>query len=215
MTKRIRTERTPDIGTRARMVAGAADLLRRRGVAATSLREVVRHTRTPRGSLAHHFPQGKAQLLEEAVAYARHRATRRLEAALAGRDVREGLRQFMVEWRAMLESTGFEAGCPIMAVAIDQDVDTGDDGSKPRLRNMVQGAFDEWVTLIADALRREGVARAKARSVAVLVVAAVEGGIAMSRAARDARPLDDVARQLESIVDAAVRVAAPRGARRR
>ena len=35
--------------TRAKMVAGAADLMSRRGVNATSMREVVRHTGTPRG----------------------------------------------------------------------------------------------------------------------------------------------------------------------
>lgn len=38
--------------TRAKMVAGAADLVSRRGVNATSLREVVRHTGTPRGRSA-------------------------------------------------------------------------------------------------------------------------------------------------------------------
>ena len=56
--------------TRNKMVVGAADLMSRRGVNATSVREVVRQTDTPRGSIAHHFPRGKQQLLEEALAYA-------------------------------------------------------------------------------------------------------------------------------------------------
>jgi len=54
--------------TRAKMVAGAADLMSRRGVNATSMREVVRHTGTPRGSIGHHFPGGKQQLIEIAKA---------------------------------------------------------------------------------------------------------------------------------------------------
>ena len=56
--------------TRAKMVAGAADLMSRRGVNATSLRDVVRHTGTPRGSLGHHFPRGKQQLIEDALVFA-------------------------------------------------------------------------------------------------------------------------------------------------
>src|SRR5512140_2322999 len=113
----------PVPGTRDRMVAGAADLLRRRGVAATSLREVVRHTGTPRGSLSHHFPDGKAQLLEEAIVYARRHVSRQLGPALEQLGPIQGLRAFADSWRRILESTSFEAGCPVMAVAIEQATD--------------------------------------------------------------------------------------------
>src|SRR4051812_16129292 len=41
------------LSTKEKMVAGAADLISRRGIHATSLRDVVQHTGTPRGSLAH------------------------------------------------------------------------------------------------------------------------------------------------------------------
>ena len=57
-------------GTRQKMISGAADLIRRRGVNATSLRDVVNHTGTPRGSLAFHFPGGKLELVGEAIALA-------------------------------------------------------------------------------------------------------------------------------------------------
>ena len=56
--------------TRDKMIAGAADLMSRRGVNATSMRDVVRHTATPRGSISHHFPDGKRQLIAEAVVFA-------------------------------------------------------------------------------------------------------------------------------------------------
>ena len=56
--------------TRVKMVAGAADLMSRRGVNATSMRDVVRHTGTPRGSIGHHFPRGKQQLIEDALVFA-------------------------------------------------------------------------------------------------------------------------------------------------
>jgi hypothetical protein len=50
------------------------------------------------------------------------------------------------------------------------------------------------------AQRREGVAAARARRLATLVIASVEGTVAMCRAARSSQPLDDVRLELELIL---------------
>lgn len=202
MAKRIETKDRPAAGTRDRMVAGTADLLRRRGVTATSLREVVRHTGTPRGSLAHHFPNGKAQLLEEAVIYSRMHVSRPLQKALDTLGAVKGLRAFVTQWSDMLEATRFEAGCPVMAVAIEHNVDEvgAHLPTQQRLLDLAQQAFEEWAGLIATALQREGLPPAQAHSLAVLIIAAFEGAIGMSRAARSCQPINDVGRQLELII---------------
>lgn len=191
----------PAISTRERMVAGAADLLRRRGVAATSLRDVVRHTGTPRGSLAHHFPDGKAQLLEEAIVYARRHVSRQLQRALDELGPIEGLRAFAESWRRILESTAFEAGCPVMAVAIEQATD--DSGkqlpTQRRLLHLAREAFDDWAGLLEDSLRREDVPAARARSLATLVISSFEGAIGVCRADRSCAALDDVAYELDQV----------------
>jgi len=188
------------------MVAGAAELLRRRGVAATSLREVVRHTRTPRGSLAHHFPSGKAQLLEEAIIYSRRRVSEPLGQTLRRLGPVEGVRAFALQWRRTLEASAFEAGCPVMAVAIERADD--ESGAAPsnqqRLLDLAHAAFDDWAGLMAAALRREGLPPSRARSLAVLVISSFEGAIGMARAARSCRPLEEVAREIESVVAAAL-----------
>lgn len=206
MTKRTDPAATPAARTRDRMVAGAADLLRRRGVAATSLREVVRHTRTPRGSLGHHFPRGKAQLLEEAVVYARRHVSAPLARAFEQLGPVAALRAFAGQWRGTLLSTGFEAGCPVMAVAIEHEGD--ESGSSPstqrRLLDLARDTFDEWSGLVESALRREGVPAARARAIAVLVIASFEGAIALCRASRSCRPLEQVAGELEQVVVAAL-----------
>jgi len=56
--------------TKAKMVASAALLLREEGIARTGFRDVVEHSGTPRGSIAHHFPDGKRQMVGEAVRFA-------------------------------------------------------------------------------------------------------------------------------------------------
>ncbi|ONI80797.1 hypothetical protein ALI22I_42400 [Saccharothrix sp. ALI-22-I] len=50
------------------MVLSAAALLREYGAAATSIDRVLAHSGAPRGSVYHHFPGGRAQLIDEAVA---------------------------------------------------------------------------------------------------------------------------------------------------
>ena len=49
---------------RRKMVEGATQVLRRRGLHATAFSEVLALTGTSRGSIYHHFPGGKAELIE-------------------------------------------------------------------------------------------------------------------------------------------------------
>ena len=106
--------------TRAKMVAGAADLMSRRGVNATSMREVVRHTGTPRGSIGHHFPGGKQQLIEDALAFAGRQVSGPLRHLTQKQGAIGGLHAFISLWRQTLERTKFQAGCPVLAVAVEQ-----------------------------------------------------------------------------------------------
>ena len=55
---------------RERMIESAAALFSERGVDATAFSDVLEHSGAPRGSIYHHFPDGKAQLAEEATRYA-------------------------------------------------------------------------------------------------------------------------------------------------
>ena len=56
--------------TREKMVRTAAVLLRENGVAGTTIDKVLATSGAPRGSVYHHFPGGRAQLLSEAVEFA-------------------------------------------------------------------------------------------------------------------------------------------------
>ena len=197
--------------TRARMVAGAADLMSRRGVNATSLREVVRHTGTPRGSIGHHFPDGKQQLIEDALVYAGKQVSGPLKHLTQKQGAVGGLHAFMSLWRQALERTKFQAGCPVLAVAVEQFVTDAtdndgapDDAAQQRLLDLADGVFADWQKITATALRREGLTPARARRLAALVVASMEGAVAMCRAARSVQPLDDVRQELELVLSGAL-----------
>ena len=53
--------------SRASMVRGAVSLIRTRGVNATSFSDVLAESGAPRGSIYHHFPNGKEQLAGDAI----------------------------------------------------------------------------------------------------------------------------------------------------
>ncbi|MGY8705332.1 helix-turn-helix domain-containing protein [Bradyrhizobium sp. 18BD] len=194
--------------TRDKMIAGAADLLSRRGVNATSMRDVVRHTATPRGSISHHFPDGKRQLIAEAVTFAGRQVSIPLEKAMNERGVIGGLRAFVASWRRHLEATGFEAGCPVLAVAVDRYVgephDKDDETAQQHLLDLADGVFADWRQIMHAALLREGLAADRAARLATLVVASIEGTVAMCRASRSADALDQVREELETILSAAL-----------
>lgn len=197
--------------TRAKMVAGAADLMSRRGVNATSMREVVRHTGTPRGSIGHHFPHGKQQLIEDALVFAGKQVSGPLQHLTETRGAIAGLRTFIALWRQTLERTKFQAGCPVLAVAVEQYVNDAterdsepDEAAQQHLLDLADGIFADWQRIMFTALRREGVAPARARRLAALVIASTEGTVAMCRAARSAQPLDDVRQELELVLSSAL-----------
>ena len=197
--------------TRAKMVAGAADLMSRRGVNATSMRDVVRHTGTPRGSIGHHFPRGKQQLIEDALVFAGRQVSGPLEHLTQSRGAIAGLRAFIALWRQTLERSKFQAGCPVLAVAVEQYVNDAtekdgepDEAAQRHLLDLADGVFADWQRIMFTALRHEGVAPARARRLAALVIASTEGTVAMCRAARSAQPLDDVRQELELVLSSAL-----------
>ena len=183
-----------------RVVAAAADMLARVGLNATSIREVTKAADAPLGSTYHHFPGGKQELLARATTLAGDKVDALLETLL--RDgAQEGMRQFLAIWRERLLRSQLRAGCPVLAAAVEEP----SDGSESTARAAAAAAFAGWEIRLAEALEREGHAPGQAPQLATLVIAGVEGAVALSRAARDIAPFDRVAAQLQALVAAPAR----------
>ena len=178
---------------RERMIQSAALLFRERGIEGTSFSDVLEHSGAPRGSIYHHFPAGKSQLAEEATRFAGDFIAAGLVAALADDDPLAAIRAFTASWLHLLRSGDFAAGCPVVAAAVEGD-------RTPGARDAAGAAFAGWEGLLAGAMERRGTAPERARSVASLVVAAIEGGIVMARAQRSTEPLERVAAEIERVV---------------
>ncbi len=179
--------------TRRRMVHGAARAIGTRGVGAMSLRDLAKEAGVPLGSTYHHFPGGKAQLAEEAVQSTGRRVARLVDSARE-QGIEGAIAAFARVWSELLVETGFRTGCPVLAVA------TGDD---PGLTETARGIFTAWHDLMVGALVDGGVPAARAPGLARMIIASLEGAVAVSRAERSLEPLDQVSAELIALVESA------------
>ncbi len=180
---------------RERMVASAAVLIRERGAHPTAIADVLEHSGAPRGSAYHYFPGGRNQLLCEAVDYAADYVADRMAKAASSTDLLDGMVRF---YRRNLIDTDFRAGCPVLAVAVE----AGEPDAGSPMIDRAAEAFDSWNGVIAARLTADGIPSERAAELAVLMTAAIEGGIVLARAARDITPLDIVHRQLRGLLEA-------------
>src|SRR4051812_17651056 len=110
-----------DASPRQRMIQSAMLLMGEHGVDATSFSQVIEHSGAPRGSIYHHFPGGKAQLVEEATRYGGDLIADGLSAALEHKDPVAAVDGIVDFWRAALRDTEFAVGCPVVAATVEGD----------------------------------------------------------------------------------------------
>jgi TetR/AcrR family transcriptional regulator, lmrAB and yxaGH operons repressor len=178
------------------MIRSAVTLFREHGVDGTSFSDVLAHSAAPRGSIYHHFPGGKAQLAEEATRYSGELIAAGLAAGLAQDEPEEAIRGFIARWRELLDRSDFRSGCAVAAATLEGE-------RTPGARNAAGAAFASWQETLAAAFAARGVDEARARSLAALSIAAIEGGILLARAQRSSEPLERIANELALLVAAA------------
>src|SRR5216683_5651813 len=191
---------------RERMVRSAAQLIRRKGVSGTGMREIVIEADAPRGSLQHYFPGGKEELVSDALLWTGDLAARRIKRSLSKLKSRAPsalLASIVDAWRRDLTNEHFSAGCPLVAAAADTAA------TSEQLRQVLRRAFDGWLEPLSQSLVDRGVPLERADNLAIVVIAALEGAIILARIRRDLTPLDALVLELGPLLDAAARPAAP------
>ncbi|MFI5913524.1 TetR/AcrR family transcriptional regulator [Dactylosporangium sp. NPDC051541] len=165
--------------TRDRIVAGAAALLRSRGVDEVSLDDIRAATATSKSQLFHYFPSGRSSLL---LAVAEH------EAAAVLHDQEPHLSSLgppssWVAWRdaviARYEAQGTR--CPLAALTRQLAP------SNPQVRPIVSGLLESWLAKLTEGARRAN-APDPERS-GLVILAAVQGGVGILLATGDSTAL--------------------------
>lgn len=186
--------------TRHEMVRAGARLLASQGYEATALLDVVEAAGASRGSIYFHFPNGKQELAIEALTLSSKRALKDSALSIQGSEsTAEVLRRTGEILATGLEASEFHMGCPIATVALETA------NTNEPIRQLASEFFTDWRSLYVGSLLRDGIPPERAKRLANLIVATIEGGLLLARTTQSTQPLLDscseTAELLELMVD--------------
>jgi len=163
-------------------VERAAELFAERGIAATTVDEVLAAAGAGKGQFYHYF-RGRDELAAAAVGFRCSQVVAGLTQALGGVSSLAELEQALAGFVTGFEETGMP-GCPIGTLSAEVA------GRNEEARLQAAAGFDAWERLLAGALermRQRGELRADAQParLATGLLASLEGGMALSQARKD------------------------------
>lgn len=190
--------------TRQRIVEATAHQILASGIGGTTLDTVRAATLTSKSQLFHYFPGGKNELVREVATWEGHQLLEAQQPYIDDLSTWESWQQ----WRQALVDYYLGLGrwaCPIGSLATQAAV------SDPDLEQLITESMDAWQQALADGVRRmqaNGLVDLDAdpQRIAVVILAAIQGGLVLSQPRRSAWPLESA---LDSALDALHRAATP------
>jgi TetR/AcrR family transcriptional repressor of lmrAB and yxaGH operons len=198
--------------TRDRILSAARQLFQQRGYYAVGTAEILAASDSPKGSMYHHFPDGKEQIAIEAVNSIRYDVLSRLQQLeSAGYSVADTIRQLAKGMARWLKDSDYREGTMLASTTV------GSVPELPKLHNAIKAAFDDWRNHIVERLMRDDWSRSDATALTHTVVASIEGAMILARIDRDERVVMKVAESLAQMIAASPHYSDPHysGAARR
>ena len=182
--------------TPARISKAAQHLFQQRGYHAVGTAEIVAEAGATKGSLYHHFPDGKEQIACEVVRAIRDDVLARLDVLEAsGLDAPRvviALAEGMAHW---LEARECREGTLLASLAVGAVPDA------PQLHRALAEALEAWRARLGALLLRAGFRKQAARAMAQTVLAGLEGALLIARIDGNARVVIQVGRTLGSLIE--------------
>ncbi|MEO8344323.1 MAG: helix-turn-helix domain-containing protein [Betaproteobacteria bacterium] len=174
------------------MIEATITLLRQAGYAAAGINEIVKASAAPKGSVYHYFPEGKKQIVGEALAIYSGRVVPLIDRTLgSARKPDEKIRALFRMLAERIEQAEFRASCAAGTVSLDLDADL------EAVRATITDAFAEWSAVIASHFPIRDARRRK--SFASLVLTVIEGGYIRGRAEHSSAPFREAGTWLAEI----------------
>lgn len=181
--------------TREHILQTTCDLMEEQGYHGTGLNEIVKESGAPKGSLYHYFPEGKEQIASEAVLQSGKATAGRIQNGLSGSsNAATAIHDFILNIADHVESSGFAAGGPLTAVAMETAT------KSERINLACREAYSLLETAFKEKLLESGFTKLRAHELGTFITAAIEGGIILSRTYHSGTPLRTVAKHLKVLL---------------
>ncbi len=164
--------------TRDRLIFAATRLFRQRGYDGTGLAEVLAEAGVPKGSLYHHFPDGKADLACAAADWTASEIIRVIDDSFRGApDWRHGVTTFCYKMAKLFDILNSADACPIFGLLFE-----GPDHDQFRIR--AEAAFDRIIATAARHGEGLGMPPDAAHEAAETFMIGFQGGWTLARMRR-------------------------------
>lgn len=181
--------------TRERIIQTAAYLFQLQGYHATGLNQIIKESKSPRGSVYYHFPNGKEELAIEAVKYTGRSVEEQIKESMAQiLDPVEAIQHFISVISSQFDDPENVKGIPVGLLASETALI-----SEP-LRCTCVEVFKSWANVFAKKLIQHGFEAEEAEQLGMTINSMIEGGIMFSLAHKDKQPLLLISNQIPFIV---------------
>ncbi len=166
----------------------ASRLFQLQGYHATGLNQIIKESGLPKGSLYHHFPNGKEELAIEAVTYTSLYIEGKIKFFFENEsDPITAIQSFIIDTANQFRNPEDIKGIPIGLLACETALI-----SEP-LRQACMQAFLTWEQIVVQKLLENGYDQDLAAKAGILFNSLVGGGIIQSITSKDPRPLLTIA----------------------
>lgn len=173
------------VDTKTQLVSKTAEIMRVKGYHGTGLAEILKALELPKGSLYHHFPKGKDQLIEAALQLAAKQQADIYKNAMKGKGAPEnGLAAVVDTFMETAKQTQFQTTCPVATVCLDIS------SSNSELRTVCQELFNFWISAIDGFLAYKNVENSAKKAEKFMVQ--LEGALLLTKVYQSNRFLEQL-----------------------
>ncbi len=176
--------------TRDRLVLNAARLFQQRGYHGVGLAEILAESGAPKGSLYHHFPNGKADLALAAADWAGGEMQRIMADAFEhAASFDDGATTLCFKLAKLFDLSGHRDGCPVSSTLFEG-------AANDAFRDRAAEIFAGWIGTVTTHGVRFGLSPDAAEMMAERLFMGLEGAWVLARAQKTAEPLRRLPRLL-------------------
>lgn len=184
------TTKSKALSTKERLIRTAADMFRKHGYHGVGLNDLLTEAKAPKGSLYHHFPNGKSDLAMAAATWASDSMLRIIAESFAeAPNFEDGATTLCHKLAKLFDLTGHWEGCPIGATLFEGPENEG-------FRTHSEHLYNGWITEVQDHADRFGLTSDQAEQKAEKMFILIQGGWQLARARVDS----DIIRRLATML---------------
>lgn len=171
------------LSTKDRLIRTASDLFRQRGYAGVGVAEILSAANAPKGSLYHHFPNGKADLAMASATWASDGMLRLIAASFEDAErFEDGARTLCYKLAKLFDKAGNWDSCPVSTTLFDGPENTEFHAHSAHL-------LEGWITEVAHHAARLGAKPETAQQMSDHFFVLLQGGWNLARLRKDANAL--------------------------